>query len=108
MISAILPLSAPLPTRRMQLSAGSPSTGRPNLAFSRKRTKTGRIQTMVRRLLIVHGRMTTLQLMRAIYGSPTHLWHYGSVNGAAEKFAERVRKVRSRGHPVLWQLRDCS
>jgi hypothetical protein len=56
MISAILPLSAPLPTRRMQLSAGSPSTGRPNSAFSRKRTKTGRIQTMVRRLLIVHGR----------------------------------------------------
>jgi hypothetical protein len=40
----------------MQLSAGSPSTGRPNSAFSRKRTKTGRIQTMVRRLLIVHGR----------------------------------------------------
>jgi hypothetical protein len=66
----------------------------------------GRIARRVRRLLIAHGRMTTPELMRQVYGSPTKHWHYERVREAARKFAEPVRRVARPGCPVLWRLKD--
>jgi hypothetical protein len=73
------------------------------------KSRIGRIQRRVRRLLIVHGEMTTPQLRQAIYGSPTKHWHYRPVGDAARKFAVEVgRRSRHgmRGRPgILWRLK---
>jgi hypothetical protein len=60
-----------------------------------------RIERQVRRLLIVRGQMSTTQLMKAIYGSPTQHWHYERVRRAARKFAAETHRRRSRGMPIV-------
>jgi hypothetical protein len=63
------------------------------------------IQRRVRRLLIVHGEMTTPQLRQAIYGSPTKHWQYRPVGDAARKFAIECGRRRSAGAPIVWRLK---
>ena len=48
--------------------------------------------------------LTTPQIARAVYRT-TQSWHVGNVRRAAPRVAERVRKVRSHGYPVLWRLK---
>jgi hypothetical protein len=63
------------------------------------------VQRRVRRLLIVHGEMTTPQLCQAIYGRLTQHWQYERVRLAARKFAVECGRQRSPGCPVLWRLK---
>jgi hypothetical protein len=81
---------------------------RPNrarqLTLAANSPRVGRIERQVRRLLIVRGRMTTTQLMKAIYGSPTQHWHYERVRRAASKFAVEFGRKRSPGVPIIWRL----
>jgi hypothetical protein len=67
--------------------------------------RVGKIERQVRRLLIVRGRMTTTQLMEAIYPRPTQHWHYERVRRAASKFAIECGRRRSPGVPIIWRLR---
>jgi hypothetical protein len=67
----------------------------------------GHIQLWVRRLLIIHGRMTTSELAKRIYARTTlREWHLWNVRRAARKFCVPVGRRRSAGLPVLWQLRE--
>ena len=52
-------------------------------------------------LLVIQGPMTTGELARSIYPRPTQHWQRRQVRQSASKFCERIRRVRSRGHPVL-------
>jgi hypothetical protein len=67
-------------------------------------TGTG-FERRARRLLIVRGQMTTMQLMHAIYGRPTQHWHYERVRLAARKFAVESGRRRSAGAPIVWRLK---
>jgi hypothetical protein len=56
-------------------------------------------------LLIADGKpLTTPQIARRVYRT-TKLWQVGNVYRAAPRVAEPLRKVRSRGCPVLWKLK---
>ena len=77
----------------------------PNTAVRTDFPRNGRIQTRVRRLLIIHGPMTTGDIARQIYARPTTDSNRLQVRRAARKFALEIGRRRSRGVPIIWKLR---
>jgi hypothetical protein len=71
----------------------------------RPKFRVGHIQRQIRRLLIVHGAMTTTELARSIYPRPNQEWQHRQVRRSAAKFAVEADRVRSPGAPIVWKLR---
>jgi hypothetical protein len=69
-------------------------------------SRNGRIQTRVRRVLIVRGKpMSTTELRLAVYGRPFRDWQRKQIRESAARFCERFGHRASRGKPVLWRLK---
>jgi hypothetical protein len=82
-----------------------PSIRHQQIVAAARRPRIGRLARQIRRLLIVAGKpLTTPQIARGVYRT-TQPWQVGNVYRAAPKVAERVRKLRSTGSPVLWKLK---
>ena len=78
---------------------------RPAITLRTDYSRIGRIQRQIRRLLIIHGPMTSGELARRLYPRPNKDWHWRQVRDSASRFAERIGNVRSPGRPVLWRLK---
>jgi hypothetical protein len=85
-------------------AAPTPSIRHPTLLIVAKRV--GWVQRQIRRLLIVHGQLTTVELARSIHARPTKPRHCYSVRRTAPKFAVEVSRRRAAGAPIVWKLRE--
>jgi hypothetical protein len=93
------------PNGRKHQKAASPSGRRQQIIAAAHRPRVGHAVRGVRRLLIIHGPMTTGDLARSIYARPTQHWQYERVRLAARRFAVEATRRRSAGMPIVWQLR---
>jgi hypothetical protein len=76
-----------------------------SVVIAARAPRVGRVERLVRRQLIISGALTTAQLAKRIYGSPTKHWHYFNVRRAAPKFAVEISRRRPIGTPIVWKLR---
>jgi hypothetical protein len=96
--------TASTPDEIVQTSARSVTSRGANRPIRPERSRSGRIQTKIRRCLIFEGRLTTGELAHRIYCPPIKDWHVKQVREAARKFAAEVDRRRTRGTPILWAL----
>jgi hypothetical protein len=73
-----------------------------SVVIAARAPRVGRVQRQIRRLLIIRGQMTTVELAGSIYARPTKSWHRWNVRRAALKVAVHVQRGRG---GWLWRLK---